>query len=268
MPGGYPFGWDICNGTSVGSINTGTGGTTVTASGSANTKGSWTQLIAASASDCVMLGIMLCAGATQVAVDIGVGGSGNEVVVIPNLMTTMGVVVSSDTTLVPLAIPAGTRIAARCASPTGSATVAVALMLFDGGFAQMEGLAGADAIGFVGASTQGTAIALTNNAKGSYVQMIAATARDYLGFLVGIDSQNGNAGAGHVVNLDIAVGGSGSEVIVIPNHSISWWNGLLWGELTPFYSVAVPAGTRMAVRGASVGGGALTMGVTLYGFYQ
>ncbi len=61
MPGGFPGNYSICNAQAVGALPASTHGTTITASGSTNTKGTYTSLITATAFDCcfVMLEIVV-----------------------------------------------------------------------------------------------------------------------------------------------------------------------------------------------------------------
>lgn len=118
----------------------GTLGTTVTASGSTNTKGSWTQLIAST--DFEVHGITLAvlnnntAGAqVNMLIDIGVGGAGSEVVRVANLMIS-GQSPSSlpvREVFLPIFVPKGARISARCQSNVASKTAVVAIWAHGGG---------------------------------------------------------------------------------------------------------------------------------------
>lgn len=107
-------------------------GVSVDPGGSANTKGSWTQLVASTALDYEGLIVALtnlndfaAADATWL-VDIGTGGAGAETVLIPDLYAGMD---SGNDFAYPLGglgpfavdIPAGTRIAARAQSTTTTA---------------------------------------------------------------------------------------------------------------------------------------------------
>jgi hypothetical protein len=113
----------------------------VTANASANTKGAYTTLIAATtyASYGVMVqlaGLQTTASTNQrCLVDIALGADPNEVVIIPNL--TCGnvadyVAASSKGVFYyfPIYIPAGVRVAARCQASTGGDIVNVAVRLF------------------------------------------------------------------------------------------------------------------------------------------
>jgi hypothetical protein len=199
------------------------------------------------------------------ALDIGIGASGSEVVVASNLMETAndsGYNVSNY--CFPLSIKAGTRISARAQTSTSSSnTLFFQVILFDGAFTEIEGYAGVDALGFNSATTLGTAVATSSGAKGAYVQMAASTARDYAGIMMAMDIQGGSGF--YIADIDIAIGASGSEMIIIPDFYI-WVNG--GGSLTmPYAPVPIPKGTRIAARALEANSGA-TIGITLYGVYQ
>ncbi len=96
--------------------------TTITASGTANVMGSWTQLIASTSKRAVAIIISLAWGSgVDMLVDIGTGGSGSEVVLLPYLLHAGNGPRLTHYTFM-IEIPSGTRIAARCQSPTASAT--------------------------------------------------------------------------------------------------------------------------------------------------
>jgi len=279
------------NGHAIGAVTSAATGTLVSSNASANTKGSWAQIDAATPYDCAFAAISLSAQNTTStqpvswAVDIGVGASGSETAIVPNLLLSTEYANAQlagcayHCIALPLQIPAGTRIAARCQDSVGGGNVAVSLLLFDGAFTQMEGCAGVDAIGFTSASTNGTTITVstTPGTKSAYSQLIAATARDYIGFFAIFDSQPsfvyGQAA------FDIAIGASGSEVVIVPNCLVGAYDGGVsnkpyWpiGPLLPFVPLGIPAGTRIAARVAlqsynsSAGSG--NVGITLYGVYK
>lgn len=282
MPGGFPLGLDICNGNSTTDTSGYSAGIVLTAPSGNNSKGAWTQLLASAPSDvCFILFSIFfydgSAGEFSVAVDVGVGASGSETMLIPNLIgQLLGVSSTAVTYAFPVSIAKGTRIAARYQASNGSSLVpSVMLITFDGAFTQMEGCAGADAVGFSAASTLGAAITAGGsgagaNTKGSYAQLTAATTRDYLGFVVGMDSQNANPVSQFL--LDIAIGASGSEQIIVPNlqsyfSSLSGTTGTS-ADFTPvFIPITIPSGTRIAARCQGYEGGT-SIGLTLYGVYQ
>jgi len=101
---------------------------------SGNTKGVWAELTAASSAPCRWMMVQLqtstnggVAADTTFLVDIGVGAASSEIVVVPDLPVTIdssggGVNFSNPWYSLPVELPAGVRIAARCASSVTSST--------------------------------------------------------------------------------------------------------------------------------------------------
>ena len=272
MPGGFPLGPDLCNGTSYGVDLTNSVGTALTG-GASNTKGSYTQLVAATTFDAcwIMVSIKETSNSTtHCAVDIAIGAGGSEKVILSNLMvegSTNGT--SGANSLFPCNIPAGTKISAR--AQNGGAVAdgpTVSIILFDGGFTQFEGAAGADDIGFVSATTYGSLItaSASANTKGSYTQLVAATARDYIGFVLYFGAPSTGAGASRGL-YDIAIGSIGSEIVIVPNIGAN----AVQVNSKPAYSgpffINIPAGTRIAAR-MQADTGSQAGGMVLYGIYQ
>lgn len=116
---------------------------TVTASGTANAVGSYTELIATTSYESVgvmvqLAGLSTTASANQrCLVNISVGSAGNEVVLIPNLTcgntAAIGAVaggVGGAMYYFPIYVPSGVRIAANAQASTGTDTVNVAVRMF------------------------------------------------------------------------------------------------------------------------------------------
>lgn len=278
MPGGFPIGQEICNGQYASAIQTGSTGILVASSATINTKGSWVQLIASTSYDaCAVLVSLNGFPGTHTCtwlVDIGIGASGSEQVIVSNLMLqSVGAGAGVAQVFFPLAIPAGTRISARSQSTAASNSVAVDVDLFDGAFTQMEGAAGVDAIGVSTSTSLGTALtAGAANTKGSYAQLTAATSRDYIGFFGIIDLQNSTAANQDCWLFDIAIGASGSEQVIIPNIdlsalTVSGFPATYFPVTIPFFPIPIPSGTRIAARTQS-GVGSNTFGLSLYGVYK
>jgi len=278
MPGASPLGQEICNGTSVGANGATSLGTSVSPSATANTKGSYAQLAASTGIDaCLMIvEVAPTSGLGAYSIDIAIGGAGSEVVIAPNLVVQNAFSLTiPHVFVVPVQIPAGTRIAARCQSATASdSAIAVTAQLFAGSFSQMEGAAGVEAIGFVSASTQGTTIDAggTANTKGAYVQLTASAARDYVGFFFVVDNLNANSSlSSNAQLLDIAIGGAGSEVVIEPNYQIRRNNSgiAVLPPVSPIFAAPIPAGSRIAARSQSETNSSpsRSVGLTLYGIY-
>jgi hypothetical protein len=152
----------------------------------------------------------------------------------------------------------------------------IELILYDGALVHPEGIAGYDAIGFNASTSGGTAIdpGTTANTKGSWVPLTASTAVDYVGILVALDGTNQTAWSFQNWLVDLAIGASGSELIIVPNFfadapgtSATTVNTI--GSVQ-FLPIPIPAGTRIAARAQCSTNTATQrqLGITVYGAYQ
>jgi hypothetical protein len=123
--------------------------------------------------------------------DIGVGASGSETVLIPDLQVgwALNENVSNDNCMYyfPLYIPAGTRISARSQSVVASKTAVVRIILYHyprlGGFIGR----GVTAYGVDSANSRGTLTTSGNNAYGTAVTLSASTGKNIHFMQVGLD---------------------------------------------------------------------------------
>jgi hypothetical protein len=240
MPGGFLIGGGLCNQSNQGLVLSTGIGTLLTASATANTKGPFTQLTAAAPSDVVAMQVIITMasdpnGWSNFLLDIAIGASGSEIVVVPNICfdsQSYSAVVKS--VLIPLQIPAGTRISARCQSSTASDTTNVAVTLFDGAFEASEGVAGYDDLGTSLSTSTGT----SGSGSTTFAQLVAATVRDYIGFLIciasgGFNSNNNNA-------FQIGIGSSGNEKPLVISASAGASTGFC------YFPIEVLAGSRLS----------------------
>jgi len=226
---------------------------TLTYGASAHAKGAWVEVNANTAQNVVMLGITVACNApatdTSTVLDIGVGASGSETVVVPDLAVGAHAVFAF---YIPVAIPAGSRVAVRMAgtrvSPT-TATVAVALFAGNGYETTPTSV---DVLGVTAASSSGTAMA---GANGSWVQITASTAKDYQQVtLLPSSSATDIASASMVWFLGVGASGServiGSQIFRTANtEQVTMAAPGNQGAIPCFVSgEPVPAGSRLAVR--------------------
>lgn len=279
MSGGFPIFPEIVNGSDQGT-NTASGVGTAVTSGSANTMGSWVQLVASTPADTAFLLAMMSNDLQTglcTAYDIGVGGAGSEMVIAQQLIH-CGVSTIEATThyAFPVSIPAGSRIAARCQSATASDTGTINILLYDSSYT-LTGAGGVDAIGFNASATLGTLMepGTVVNTKGSWVQLTASTARDYYGLMFGLDINNTTSTGNNPMLLDIGIGAAGLEKIIIPNLFISKMSAanvarIIVPPALPIFPISIPAGTRIAARCQSISNtlGARNWGLTGYGVYK
>ena len=242
--------------------------TTVTASGTAHTKGSWVELDASTSQDASFINVGCSNTAvsgtdTGMLVDIGIGGSGSEVVLIPNILAGWQPTGASANASkqrnsgFPVFIPAGSRLSARCQAVIVSDTVDVGVRLLGSpnSFNQDQWQGGC--VVTYGADTgnsRGTVVTSTTpHTKGSWVEITGSTTQPHSALAL--------SAAGHTsmflslqgALLDIGFGAAASEQILISNIYLQQINteqmfiqdseiGLLNIGRT------LPVGTRLAAR--------------------
>lgn len=239
-------------------------GTTVTASGSTNTKGSYTELAASTPFTATAIVVTVqfagdsAASGYAFLLDIATGAAASESVLIPDLMVN-GQVATGSSNLgsfaqftIPIAIASGTRLSARCACNTASKSLGVVVTLLS-----TNGLPGMTAAlqsyGVTAASSRGTAIdpGGSTNTKGSYTQLTASTSAvsQWLMLIVGWGANTAPSTARWY--LDIATGGAGSETVLIPDIPVTM------GGQSPNFAILpvsqawltyIASSTRIAVR--------------------
>ncbi len=271
MPGGMLIGPEVCNTLNYGIVS-GTQGTLVNASASANTKGSWVQITAATTADCNLFSFSTLVNASNrnFSVDIGVGAAGSEKVIINDMLFSENS--NNDNGLIyqfPIHIPSGTAISARSqVSDTSATGVRVNFDLSDGAWTQMEGPAGVDTIGYSTTTTKGTSItAGANSAKGAYAVLSSSTSRDYMGIVIAFDFLVLGAPSDRTL-WDVAVGAAGSEKIIIADYFTVPGGGYWQPMTTAFYPVFIPSGTAVSARAQTNNVATQTRGMVLYGVYQ
>lgn len=202
--------------------------------------------------------------------DIGVGPSGSEKILLPNLLVECNANGSSQgRTQLPLQIPAGTPISFRFCETSPSSVqnfpAGLHLIGFDGGFVQGEGFAGADDIGTsVSGSPYSTTLSAAGiNSFGSWTQLVASTANDYAGFLIFVGQQ----GAGDTTNFpwtafQFGIGAAAAEIAV---EEVAVQTN--WGGMFDFVPLAVPAGTRLSGRAAHATSTTEVAGMAVFGVY-
>lgn len=253
--------------------STGAYGTRATGSASTNTKGSWTQVNASLPFDSYGFWIAIAGTATSgtltdALLDIGIGGSGSEVVLVPDLLAGWaGTPTQGPRQLwIPIFIPKGTRVAVRCQGQTAPETIDV-MFFFRGGRPDMRGelFSGCDAYGVTssGASTGVSHTPGITGAESSWASLGSALSRDYGAVLLlvqGAASTTENAIAYHF------------EVGISSTTLAEWyWMGntgeYLVGPVPPeAASLSLPSGSQLQVRAES-SGTAQAHDVAAYCFY-
>jgi hypothetical protein len=243
----------------------------LTKSASANTKSAWFSM-GTLTTDCLALllrvGYLNNSGTDHgVLHDIGIGAAGSQVVVVSNIVQGQpaGTALTNFVLfqhVLPLSFPAGTQLWIRSSVDVASSTphLGGSFTPMGSAFNQMQEFAGVETVGQVGTGTGATLIGGAG-AKGSYVQLGTST-QDYAAMFLCFDFA---AQSGTIRGLiDVAIGASGSQQIIIPNVSAGPGDGFSYMDLEPV-PVQVPAGTKIWGRFSNLDGSTNSIGLTAYG---
>lgn len=239
------------------------------ASASTHTKGAWAQLTAASEADCDQLTIVvrdnyLNATNTAALMDIGIGGAGSEVVIIPNIGA--GHYGRRNVFPVPT-IPKGTRVACRQQSALAnqSANVFVTPMLSTG---RRRSPGTPVAVGADTATSRGVTVTVpgATNTKGAWTQITAATDQPFQALGLALQGAGSAALPDADVLVDIGIGASGSETAIIKNVAFFTASFEAVIEVTDlFWPCSIPKGTRLSCRYQSSVVASQSLDAILYG---
>lgn len=207
-------------GTIPSTSTTSSAGTTITASATPHTKGGWSQLIADTGAR--SLGILIALENTAVAntntsslLDIGIGGSGSETVLIPDLAS--GYILNENVSntfasyYFPIFIPANSRLTARCQALIASDTVNARIHLFQrptGG----SGWVGTrvTAYGVDATNSRGTVVSAGNNTYGTAGTLSASTTNPIRMMQIGMQGGGRTALTDQRILADVRIGASTS----------------------------------------------------------
>lgn len=248
----------------------------VVGAGTAHTKGSWTTIIASTASDVSLVALRTLVTNTSATdssalLDIAIGGSGSEVVIVENLAVGYN---SNAARMVylPLNIPAGTRIAARVQGAQTSKSISIGMQTF-GGETLIGGQSrpgGIDTYGANTATSRGVTLTAGGaNSMGSWFEITSSTPRAVRNLIVllqgaGVTAMNSR---NHLV--DIGIGGSGSETVIVPNVYVVTNSAEAIDVIAPIQvpnlNLDIPAGTRIAARHQCTTASDAQLDVIVYG---
>jgi hypothetical protein len=275
MPGGWNIGWQLANNVSLTPAYV-----VVTSSATINVKGTWTQITASTPSDCSWMLISTGnSGGNHASIDIGFGAAAAEQIVVPDIVVGSFAIGVNTNLLLPISVPAGTRIAARTQAKVASSLMLTSISTFDDAFGSAPSPnSDFDTYGFVSATTLGTAVdgGAVASTKSAWVQLSASVVTDLNGFFLCFDvrgATNGTAG-GVFFYVDVGIGGAGVEKVILSNFMVPMY--LIAGVTmalpghTPYFPIPIPAGQRLSVRASC--DSAVTpdriIGITFYGGRQ
>lgn len=224
---------------------------TLTAAGTANTWGSWTQLHSSLTADIDRLTITIPGNTyangsdTSTLLQIGTGASSSEVALVT---IAVGFSPGPRIIMIPAHIISGTRVAARLQSAVTSKSVDVISSAYASktnhiGTPTMYGLDTGNSRGVV-LSAPGSL-----NTKGSWTEITSATTADHTALLICPQLAGATNISTAAMLIDIGIGGSGSETVLVDDlygittasESVTWATPLLYG-------IDVPSGTRLSAR--------------------
>ena len=225
----------------------------VTSGSTANTPGAWVEVLASTPMETNWVQILSISGtllsnnSSAMLMDIGIGPSGSETVVVESLQAGFRGTGRNLLADLPCPVPAGSRVAMRIA---GESTRTSHVSTWDV-------LLGVSDIPVVPPITIGANVATstgtvldnpTLGVKGAWVELSAAVPVDLMGLHLGPAFSGGAAAAISDGLIDIGIGPSGSEAVVVENFL---WSSTSSENVTlqpPLVSCQIPAGSRVAAR--------------------
>lgn len=197
-------------------------GTTVTASATIHTKGSWSSLIDPTSQPSYGIwvrgrGVAASATATGLLLDIGYGptGGGNEEILLPDLdMGYASGATGAKYFYFPCYIPTGTRVSGRCQALIASDTVSVAIWLQQDPLYAFYG-GKVDAYGVDGSNSRGTSVTPGNGSFGSWTQITSSTNRAHRFWAMGYDALADTTIVNAEIVAQLGTGPDSSNVTVI-----------------------------------------------------
>lgn len=230
----------------------------IPAAGTANTKGSWVQLVAATDFDVSMIALMTNTAffvtATQVGglADLAIGSAGNEKVIVSNIA--IGGAAVNSTFYLPIFIPKGSRIAARIQAETASRTWTILSPPLLWPYAPGHFKPGnvCRTYGSNTATSYPTAVATGASSWATPTEIAAVTDLPirWISLSHGVMTTNVTSAAS--ITYRVMVGSAGNEKVVVPIAAHIFANSNeAWDQRNRnfFFPVNIPAGVRLSVSG-------------------
>ena len=229
----------------------------VGASASPNVKGSWVELCTTTPwdADGIMVHLQINGTTVSCLMDFAVGGSGSEITIMENVLIQQTARLSTYI-FIPINIPAGTRISARCQATTGSQAVAVQAHIYRGGLWKDCGSGRIVTLGAVTADSGGTGLD-TGAASGtftSWVELSSSLPSSLKAVFLMVGNQQNSAPTDQAGNfvLELGVGAAASEQTVFGGIRFGSGAAGFYGPLPAvWFPVSIPSGTRLSARAKS-----------------
>lgn len=233
---------------------------TITPDASANTKGSWTEIVTASTfnASAITVYVQSARGTGDYLFDIGIGASGSEQVLFSNLSVSLGCPSCEESfsfaLRLPVAIPSGTRISARA---QGTNTTSYRKVRLGIGLDSSNASSGGNLITIGANTTDSGGVEIdpggVADTKGSWIEISSATSEDIKKVFFCFGNKENTSFRNGRWKIDIGIGAAASEQVIIPDiPMIADTQGSLALLPNPslMYNIYIPAGTRIAVRAA------------------
>lgn len=199
------------------------GSVTITASASANTKGSYTTVIATTA--CEGKGLLLDLQAGNIddkLIDIAIGAAGSETIIIADIFqgARVGQFQGNISLYFPVRVPAGVRLSARCQCSNASRTTFVGVTLFKGDERQSGILPLAGKIvtlAAVAGSSRGTTITPSSSANTwlAWTQLAATADADIYALMVAIGNAGTTSKTAAMYRFALGIGAAAGESTIL-----------------------------------------------------
>ena len=193
----------------------------------AHTEGAWVQLVAATTEELDGLAILPNSSAsgtdTSTLMDVGIGGAGSEVAIVPDLQVGWSAPASSSGwplyLQVPVYIPIGSRIAVRTRGAQSASSKDIRVTGLRRQTTARRSPSFVLALNADTATSSGTTLTAPGslNTMGAWTELVAATAVPLRGLFTVIGLEPGTTVATAANTLvDVGVGASGSELVIQP----------------------------------------------------
>lgn len=231
----------------------------------AHTWGAWVEADASVSADCNGIALRngeISAPSTNTAtlVQVGLGAAGSETAW---ATVALGHARTNGVVIVPGRIPAGSRVAIRSQSVVVANAIPVDVQFLP----DLSGspLTAPTTYGVSTATSSSTSVTMSQNAKPAWTEITPATTADIAALCVRADLGQATSTSNVDVLVDIAIGASGAEAVLIPDLHFFVSTSENIAAFTPgTFAVDIPAGTRIAAR-ASCSTTPPSLGISLIG---
>jgi hypothetical protein len=245
-----------------GGINGGGGNSnlkTVQTSGSNFTFGSWNQLWGATEFETHCLGMQFHNNnnGDLILTNIAIGPAASEEILIENVCTLEGLAggaTGAQLNLFPIYIPKGSRVTVQTSAASATDYPKMGFHLFPRGMFGAQGCGQSETLGVSTGTNRATVIdpGSSANTKGAWTTVGASTGFPYKFMLVFVTFPKEWTSAGGTRRncmMDIGIGSSGNEVILIPDlyFRVDEWQRC-GAPQSVTWPVSVPAGARISAR--------------------